>query len=204
MFQMSVEGFETVLKHINDLISPQKIQGGPHPVLSDERLALTLRVLATGESFQSLSFQFGISRVVVSYIIKSRCDIIVERMVPILISLPSFPNEWHKIAAKFENSCNYPHAIEAVDGKHVMMEKPAICGSFYCNHKKSHSVILMAVTGPHYECVWADVTFNGRNTDTGCGTSLDYTKLSLLFFSLLFTIEKWFFLSHIYIILLHK
>ena len=164
---MSVEDFETVLKHINDLISPQKIQGGAHPTLSDERLALTLRFLATGESFQSLSFQFGISRVAVSSIIKSRCDIIVERMVPILISLPSFPNEWQKVVAKFKNHCNYPHAIDAIDGKNVVMKKPANCGSHYCNHKKSHSVILMAVTGPHYECVWADVTCNGRNTDSG-------------------------------------
>ena len=51
MFQMIVEDFETVLKHINDLISPQEIQAGHRPVLSDERLAMTLRFLATDESF---------------------------------------------------------------------------------------------------------------------------------------------------------
>ena len=55
MFRMSVEDFETILNHIDNLISPQEIQGGPHPVLSDERLALTLRFVATGESFQCLS-----------------------------------------------------------------------------------------------------------------------------------------------------
>ena len=74
---MNVEDFETALKNIDNLISPQEIQAGHRPVLSDERLALTLRFSATGESFQSLLFQFRISRVVVSYIIKGCCDTIV-------------------------------------------------------------------------------------------------------------------------------
>ena len=42
MLQMSVEDFETALKHIDDLVSSQEIQGH-RPVLSDDRLALTLR-----------------------------------------------------------------------------------------------------------------------------------------------------------------
>ena len=43
---MNVEDFETVLKHIDDLISPLEIQGGHRTVLSDQRLALTRRFLA--------------------------------------------------------------------------------------------------------------------------------------------------------------
>ena len=111
---MSVEDFETFLKNIDDLISPQEIQAGHRPVLSNESLALTPRFLATGETFQSLSFQFRISRVVVFYIIKGCCDAIVERNVPIFISLCSPPDEWHKIVAKFENLWNYPHALGAI------------------------------------------------------------------------------------------
>ena len=48
---MNAVDLEIVLKHIDDLIFPQEIQGGHPPVLPDERLALTLRFLATGESF---------------------------------------------------------------------------------------------------------------------------------------------------------
>ena len=70
IFRMNVEDFETILKHIDYLISPQEIQGGHHPVLSDERLALTLKFLAPDESFQSLSFQFRISRLAVSSLSK--------------------------------------------------------------------------------------------------------------------------------------
>ena len=70
IFRMNVENFETILKHIDYLISPQEIQGGHHPVLSDERLALTLKFLAPDKSFQSLSFQFRISRLAVSSLSK--------------------------------------------------------------------------------------------------------------------------------------
>ena len=51
---------------------------GHRPVLSDKILALTLRFLATGESFQSLSFQFRISRVAASYIIKGCCWLLLK------------------------------------------------------------------------------------------------------------------------------
>ena len=88
MFRMSVEDFETVLQHINDLISPKEIQGGQRPIPSDERLALTLKYLATVESFHSLSFQFRISRIAVLYIIKGCCDAIVKRMVPKFVCFP--------------------------------------------------------------------------------------------------------------------
>ena len=65
-------------------------------------------------------------------------------MVPILISLPSSPDELHKIAAKFENRWSYAHAIGAIDGKHVIIKKPANCEFYYYNYKKTHSIILMA------------------------------------------------------------
>ena len=85
LFRMDVVDFEYVLSQISDLISSQEINGGHSPVLCDERLALTLRYFATGESFQSLSFQFRISLNAVSYIVKGCCDAVVERMVPLFV-----------------------------------------------------------------------------------------------------------------------
>ena len=71
---MSVEDFEAVLSQIHDLTAPQEFQGGPRPISSDERLALAIRYMATGESLHSLSFQFRISRKAVWYIVKGCCD----------------------------------------------------------------------------------------------------------------------------------
>ena len=71
MFRMDVGDFEFILGQISHLISPRQISnfGGHLLIVPDERHAFTLRYIATGESFQSLSFQFRISLNPVSYII---------------------------------------------------------------------------------------------------------------------------------------
>ena len=38
---------------------------------------------------------------------------------------------------------------------------------FITTTKKTHSIILMAIAGPNYECLWADVGCNGWNNDEG-------------------------------------
>ena len=58
MFWMSVEDFGFVLKHIDDIICPKEMNAGNLPILSDKRLTFTMRSLAIGESFQSLSSRF--------------------------------------------------------------------------------------------------------------------------------------------------
>ena len=40
---------------------------------------------------------------------------------------------------------------------HVRIQKPKNGGSFYYNYKHTHSIILMAIAGPEYECLYADV-----------------------------------------------
>lgn len=175
MFRMDVSDFENVLAKISDLIEPKERLGGTEPIKSDERLGLTLRFLATGETFRSLSFQFRISLHAVSYIVKGCCDAIVERMSSEFLKVPSSDAEWLEISKKFEEKWNYPHALGAIDGKHVRIQKPKNGGSFYYNYKHTHSVILMAIAGPEYECLYADVGSNGRVNDSGV-----WNKTSLL------------------------
>ena len=95
--------------------------------------------------------------------------------------MPSFPNEWHKIAAKFENRWNYSHALGAIDGKYAIIKKPANCGSYHVitirkntfNHLNGDRLPILRI-----ECLWADVDCNDRNSDGGYGICLDYTKVS--------------------------
>ena len=54
MFRMDVTDFENILAKISDIILPKERLGGTNPVQADERLTLTLRFLATGETFYQI------------------------------------------------------------------------------------------------------------------------------------------------------
>ena len=86
----------------------------------------------------------------------------VEKLVPKFLKIPSSEKEWLEISEKFEKRWNYPHALGAIDGKHITIKKPSNCGSYYYNYKHTHSIILLAIAGPEYECLYADVGSNGR------------------------------------------
>ena len=45
------------------------------------------------------------------------------------------PEDWKKIEDKFCTRLNAPHAIGALDGKHIVMKKPKKSGSEYYNYK---------------------------------------------------------------------
>ena len=139
--------------------------GGHLPIILDARHALTLSCIVIGESFQSLSFQFRIPLNAVSYIIKGCCNALVDELVPVFVKTPSSEQEWLEISKKFETRWNYPHALGAIDGKHVTIRKPSNAGSYYYNYKHTHSIILLAIAGPEYECLYADIGSNGRVND---------------------------------------
>ena len=174
MFRMNVTDFENILAEISDIISPKETLGGTNPVQADERLALTLSFLAAGETFQFLSFQYRISLNAVSYMVKGCCKAIVERMASNFIKVPS-TEAWLDISKRFEEKWNFPHALGAIDNKPVRIQKPKNGGSFYYNYKHTHSIILMAIAGPEYGFLYADVGSHGRVND-----SRIWNKTSLL------------------------
>ena len=62
----------------------------------------------------------------------------------------------------------------AIDGKHVRIQKPKNGSSFY-NYEHTYSNILMAIAGPEYEWLYANVGSNGRVNNSGI-----WNKTSLL------------------------
>ena len=90
----------------------------------------------------------------VSYIIEGCCNALVDELVPVFVKTPSSEQEWLEISKKFETRWNYPHGLDAIDGKHVTIRKPSNASSYYCNYKHAHSIILLAIAGPEYECLY--------------------------------------------------
>ena len=131
----------------------------------EERLAVTLRYLATGESFKSLEFQFRISRTAISNIVVETCQAIFNVLSEEVLKLPSTPEGWLHLASLFEKRWNFPNGIGAIDGKRINIQQPGNSGSHYYDYKGHNSLILLAAVGPQYEILWADVGANGRVSD---------------------------------------
>lgn len=76
-----------------------------------ERLSLTLRYLATGESFSSLHFQFKIGKSTISSIIPEVCQAIYDVLKIEYLSVPQTTEDWENIATEFAVRWNFPNCI---------------------------------------------------------------------------------------------
>ena len=93
MIRMYYADFLVILSHIEEDITPRQVLGGHKVINPKARLALTLRFLATGETYRSLCFQFRLSRAAISYIINNACKAMVTHLGKTYLKLPSTAEE---------------------------------------------------------------------------------------------------------------
>ena len=129
---MSPNRFQHLLGLVSPLIS-KKDTNMQKVITTEERLALTLRFLATGDSQQSLSFSFRIGKATVSRIMAETCDTIYEVLKDAYLSVPKTKDDWLKISQDFEEKWNMPHTVGCIDGKHIRIECPKLTGTQYHN-----------------------------------------------------------------------
>jgi len=77
--RMSAEDFELLLNKIGPKISKQDTVFRPS-IPTQERLAITLRFLATGDSYTSLMYLFKISKQLISRIVPEVCVALIEAL----------------------------------------------------------------------------------------------------------------------------
>ncbi|BES91466.1 Hypothetical protein NTJ_04273 [Nesidiocoris tenuis] len=131
-----------------------------------ERLSMTLRFLATGESQESLRLQFRVGQSTVSGILKETIDAI-NAVLDGQIRVPATEEKWHEKARRFDEMWNFPHAIGAIDGKHVAIEAPIGSGSMFYNYKGFSSIVLFAAVDADLRFTFVDIGTNGRDSDAG-------------------------------------
>lgn len=57
--------------------------------------------------------------------------------------------------------------IGAMDGEYIVLQQPYNSGPHYRNYKRTDNIILMAIVGPEYKFLFAEVNINRRNSDGG-------------------------------------
>ena len=165
-FRMLPRHFNYLLSLVKPLIT--KCNTRRDTISPAERLALTLRYLASGDSPQSLSFSYRIGLTTVHKIIGEVTEAIWSTLLNAgYIKAPESPFEWERIADEFERRWNFPHCCGAMDGKHIRMQAPPSAGRRYFNCKLWHSIVLLAVVSADYTFLLIDVVDCGRHSDGG-------------------------------------
>ena len=72
---------------------------------------------------------------------------------------------WKKSARDFEDQCNFPNMVGAIDGKYVQMFAPPGQASSFFTYNKTHSIVLLGVCDASYKCTLVDIGDSGRQSD---------------------------------------
>ena len=130
-----------------------------------EKLALTIRYLATGESYTSLSCQFRVGTSTISKFLPEVCGAIQDEFTREYLQCPTTPYEWKELEREFRIRWNVPHALGALDGKHVALKKPKNSGALYHNYKGFFSIVMLALVDGQYKFRWVDAGTEGSCSD---------------------------------------
>ena len=120
------------------------------PITPEEKLAISLRFHAAGESYKSLMYQYRVSDSTVSKFVPVVCDVISKIFVDEFTRFPSTENDWLKIATEFEE-------LRQFDEKHKALFHPLSGGSNYYNYKGFQSIVLMALGDASYRYLYVDI-----------------------------------------------
>lgn len=169
-FQATLRMPPAVYNNLLNLLRPglqKKHTNFRAPISPLQRLSITMRYIALGESFRSISQQFRVGLSTVREIVKHTCQCIISTMMQDYMKTPDSTEDWLSIADDFETKWNFPHCIGAIDGKHVRIVAPRNSGSLYYNYKEFFSIILLAVVNADYEFIFVSVGAEGKASDGG-------------------------------------
>ena len=130
-------------------------------ITPEEKLPITLRFLATGESYKSLMYQYCVSDSTVSKLLPVECDI-SKVFIDEIMYIPSTKNDWLRIATEFEGLWQSLNCIKAFRGKQIVLFHPLLGGWNYYNCKHFHSIVLMTLVDANYKFLYVDIGCQGR------------------------------------------
>ena len=164
--RMNTDTFDELVRLVKPHIE-KKCTRLRKPLGVEEKLACTLRYLATGESFVSLQFQFRISKAAISIFVPEVCLAIYIALKDVYLRFPQTEEEWIEVSKNIYNYWQFPNSLGAMDGKHIAIFNPPSAGSTFYNYKGFYSVVLLALVKQYYQFLYVDVGCQGRVSDGG-------------------------------------
>ena len=164
LVRMTVPQFYEILHRLEHRIKKQDTRWR-RALSPGLKLAVSIRYYASGDTYKSLQYLFRVPHNSTSILVREVSEAIFNEYSPEVFSRPNTPDAWQAIAKHFETRWNFPHAIGALDGKHVAIRKPPKSGSLYYNYKGFFSIVMLALIDADYKFIWAEVGANGSSSD---------------------------------------
>ena len=193
-FRMSPKTFHGLLEKIFPyLLKKDTVRPSIKPNL---RLMLTLRFLASGCDYGNLEDSFKIPKSTISSIVSETCEVIWKTLSKDFIKCPQTEAEWlevadgfkvrlfgiHELKMKvikhdlffFQQKCNYPFAVGALDGKHCTIQCFNNTGSLFYNYKGCFSVVLLGISDANLKFLYVNIGVPGSRNDASIWNSCDF------------------------------
>ena len=126
LYATDIPGFTNFMRMTQNSFIPEMIKARLEPRLARqttnyrapisvwEKLALTIRYLATGESYTSLSCQFRVGRSTISKFLPDVCRAIQDEFTREYLRCPTTPDEWKELETEFRIRWNVAHVLGAL------------------------------------------------------------------------------------------
>ena len=137
------------------------------PIYPETKIAITLRLVATGESYESLMYQFRVHSSTISKFTPFVCNKIYATFKGRFLRLPDKTEEGEIIEHETRRLWQFPNCIGAADGKHIAIIHPYNSESEFYNYQGFFSIVLLAIVDYDYKFIFADVGCQGRISDGG-------------------------------------
>ena len=96
----------------------------------------------------SLQFAFRVGSSTSNRLNPEVCDTIIRYYCEEVATCPTYSKDWLDIKKGFRKWWNLPHAIGAIDGKHIPIKCPRQNQSNNCNYKGFQTITLSGLTLP--------------------------------------------------------
>lgn len=110
-----------------------------------KKVAITLYYLKDQGSMKMTANSFGIARCTVGCVIQEICNLISEKIGPILINFPSEKDAVINASSRFLQKFGFPQVIGCVDGTHIPIKQPTENSHDYFSYKMSYTLNCQAI-----------------------------------------------------------
>ena len=93
------------------------------------RTQVTLRHLASGDSYSTRQYAFRVARSTINKFVPEVCDAIIRAYQDEVMTCPTSPENWLVVESVFCWRWNIPHALGALNGKYIPIRCPRRGGS---------------------------------------------------------------------------